>query len=414
MTPARTRGDSWILGLVLVVGIGALLLIGLAAQPDDARRAERAGSTHVSTPGGAKALYEYLARAGLESRRVTSADLSVPPGAALVVLEASLEEPEIAALLERVEGGLPLLVASSRVDDPFWAAAGLPVAMDGVPGRTIPAFPSPAVREVERVETSTGLRAILGRGGAGDGWIELLADDAGAIAVSRRLGAGELVVLLDPAVLSNGGLAKAHNLRFADAAIRHLAGTSRTVVFDEYHHGFGVERTVIAWVARAGFLPAVWLAGLVLVMDAIRRNRVRVGPPRPPPEPERRAVREFIGSYAALLRSSRHHRWAVRALERSLRRRLNDVAGIPFHAPPAAVFKRLAVVAPSAAARAYRALERAAELGTPGAERTDRDLLDLARDVHGALAALDRRNGSPRAAAGATTRATSIQETRRE
>lgn len=397
-TPARmNRADKWILGGVAALVFGGLLLIAIAAQPAADERAERIGSTRVATPGGAKALFEYLERAKLSPTRVETQDLSVPAGTALALIDVHLDEGEADVLVRRVEEGLMLFVASAAMDSPLFERLALEVRPDGAPGRAIAAWPSPAVRGVRRVEVEGNVRARLGGDGLpGSGWVELLAEDAGAVAVSRRIGAGEVIVLLDPAVISNAGLAKAHNLRFADSALRHLAGASGAVAFDEFHHGYGVERTVTAWIARAGLLPATWLAVLALIVDALRRHHLRVGPPRPPPAPERRAVREFIASYAGLLRAAGHRRYAVRALERTLRRRLQDDLGIPVATPPAEVFRKLTTRAPAAAARAYRALERASDLArAPGAEVSDRDLLDLAQDVRLAEGALTRHHPTP-------------------
>ncbi len=390
------RFDRILAGSVIAVGVGALLLVAFAAAPPAEESAARAGSTHVSSPDGAKALYEYLGRAGLTPSRVDTADLETPPGAALALVMVSLDDGEAAVLLDRVEDGLFLFVASGDPRDPLLASLGLPVSADGVAGRAQPAFPSNAVAGVKRVEVEGALRGIPGgdRGVlAGEGWIELLADDAGAVALARSVGAGAVIVVLDPTMVTNGGLPKAHNLRFADSALRTLAGESGRVVFDEFHHGFGVERTVGGWIDRAGLLPAVWLALLAIGADAWRRNRARVGPPRPMPQPERRAVREFVVSYAGLLRATGHRAWAVRAVEKTLRRRLHDELGIPLSAPPKEVFRRLTTRVPRAAARAYRALERASELGRVEAAPTDRELLEISRDVHEALSALHRRIG---------------------
>jgi len=389
-----TRIDRLVAVAVFGTLLAGVLLVSLAAQPARDERRQSAGSTFEAGTDGARALYEYLDRAGLHPSRVETADLVTPPGAALVILDAELEPGEVEDLLGRVRAGLSLFVASRNPDSELWDALDLEISTSGAPGRVGTAWPAADVQDVSRVEVETAARAVLGENDdetgtmTGAGWVELLADDTGAAAVSRRLGAGEIVVLLDPTVVSNAGLPKGHNLRFADASLRRLSGDGGLLVFDEFHHGHGFERTVTGWLGRAGLLPAAWLTMAIIAIDALRRNRSRLGPPRPPPEPERRAVREFVGSYAGLLLASGHRAYAVRALERQLRRRLQDELGIPFHAAPADVFKLLAVRAPGAAARAYRALERASTLGASGADVGDRDLLDIARDVRAAESAL--------------------------
>lgn len=384
----RRRGDAWILAGAAAMTAASLLFVALASAPDETTRQVRAGSTHETTADGARALYEYLDKAGLHPATVETADLQTPPGAMLVVVAANLSEGEAATLKARVEkDGLHLVIASDDSMDPTFETFGVPVKADGGAGRAIPAWPSPMVRGVERAEVVSTLRAQ-----PASGWVELLADDAGAVAAARALGAGEVVLLLDPAALTNAGLPKANNLRFADAMFRHLAGPDGVIVFDEFHHGFGRERTVAGWFSRAGLLPALWLFAFLFGIDALRRHFARLGPPRPLPAPERRAVREFIAGHAGLLRAAGHRAWAARALTRSLRRRLHDELGIPPRMPPTDVFRRLAQRAPAAAARAYRALEKGAAAGP---SLTERELLDLARDVRlseHALSTIRRRN----------------------
>lgn len=388
-----TTLDRFVAAVVFAGLIIAVLLVSLAAQPARNERRQSAGSTLEAGTDGTRALYEYLERAGFSPSRVETADLATPPGAVLVVLDAQLGDSEVEDLLQRVRGGLALFVATRDPQSILFQALDLELKDSGAAGRVRAAWPAAAVRDVGRVEVDTPFRAVLGENDdvsgtmTGAGWVELLADDAGAAAVSRGLGAGRIVVLVDPSVLSNTGLPKGHNLRFADSAFRDLS-PSKVVVFDEYHHGHGFERTMTGWLGRAGLLPAAWLAVAIIAIDSLRRNRSRLGPPRPPPEPERRAVREFVGSYAGLLAAAGHRAYAVRALDRQLRRRLQDELGVPFHTPPADVFKLLAVRAPNAAARAYRALERASALTQADARIGDRDLLDIARDVRAAEAAL--------------------------
>ncbi|HVO31156.1 MAG TPA: DUF4350 domain-containing protein [bacterium] len=361
--------------VLLVAGFAALalVLVALATGPDEREEKAHAGSTHVASADGTRALYEYLSRAGFHPGTVETADLAVPDGAALVVVAAGLSEGEASALAERVKSGLHLLLATDQAADPAFEALGMSVDADGGAGHAVAAWPSAMTRGVERVEVVSPLRAQPAAG-----WVELFADDAGAVASAKSLGAGEVVVLLDPAALTNDGLPRAGNLRFADAVLRRLAGPGGVVIFDEYHHGFGAERTIAGWFSRAGLLPALWLLALVFGADALRRYGTRVGPPRPAPQPERRAIREFIAGHAGLLRAAGHRAWAARALERSLRRRLHDELGVPLSTPPPEVFRRLAQRAPPSAARAYRALEHAAGAD---ADMTEKELLDLARDV---------------------------------
>src|SRR5207249_4039890 len=160
-----------------------ILLVAFAAQPT-AETEERAGSSEIAGPDGTKALYQYLDRVGFGVTRSRTADLPVPDGGVLVVIAADLSAPEAETLVDRVSRGLSLLVAGDDPTDPLLARLGLATSGGGAPGRALPAFPSPCLQGVDRVEVTGSLRASLAggagpakRGGAsGAGWVELLAD----------------------------------------------------------------------------------------------------------------------------------------------------------------------------------------------------------------------------------------------
>jgi hypothetical protein len=95
-----------------------------------------------------------------------------------------------------------------------------------------------------------------------------------------RRGKGHVVVLADPDVAANCGLAQGENAALSLALIDALRGEGGTVVFDETLHGF--ERTPSVW-RELGRPPLKQGSGhlALLFAAAVLAGAVRFGTPRP-------------------------------------------------------------------------------------------------------------------------------------
>ena len=94
-------------------------------------------------------------------------------------------------------------------------------------------------------------------------------------------GAGRVLVVGAPELAMNQALGRADNAQFWLSALRALG--PGPYAFDEHHHGFHQERSVVDFARRYGLHFAVGqlLLGLCLGALALRR----FGRPRPPPSP---------------------------------------------------------------------------------------------------------------------------------
>src|SRR6185369_1493483 len=144
-------------------------------------------------------------------------------------------------------------------------------------------------------------------------------DDSGALLVDYAYGWGSIVVLTDPYIVSNGGLALQDNLTLA---INMLEGLERDglIAFDEYHQGRGVSRNPFASYFEG--TPVIAIAGqlVLLVLVVLWTNGRRFGRPLPLPYVDRRSSLEFVASMAELQERSRAYDLAIENIYSRTRR----------------------------------------------------------------------------------------------
>jgi hypothetical protein len=291
---------------LIILVASALLLVLLAYERSALQQHRRASvySSYDTGPNGYRALYEVLRAAGLPVRRFERELGTLDPSIRTLILTGYEEDPSAkpldvhdAALLRRfvINGGR--LVA---IDAEF---AGAQDVTPGV-GTTLRNGGGDAI-----VVARNAYTAGVSRVGGSIGWsfpfkeprgVPLLANNQGMVAVSYRLGRGEVVAITAPALFGNAQLRDADNLRFAYNAI---AGHG-AAAFDEYVHGYNNSLTM--W----GALPppvhaAVWIV-LALVAIALIGANVPFAPPYLPDPPDERDSSDYIAAIAELMRRSRH------------------------------------------------------------------------------------------------------------
>jgi hypothetical protein len=212
-------------------------------------------------PTGLSAFSELLTRNGDHVSQLTTplGSASFPAGSTIVVAAPTSWQTTDSTTLERIlESGGTVVVAGqppagllsvlSSVSTPQWSADELTNATTVGSG--------PLVFGVSQVD-STGPGAwsttgdtsplLASTGTFGDQYL----------ALSVRVGTGTLVLLSSPAPLQNRLIGEADNAAFS------LDITSRSVVFDEYDHGYGRPGNGV------GGLPGSWKAALLLALAAV-------------------------------------------------------------------------------------------------------------------------------------------------
>ncbi|XXF76003.1 hypothetical protein P2318_23480 [Myxococcaceae bacterium GXIMD 01537] len=298
------------------------------------------------------------------------ADEDVPRTGLNRVLAPELSEDEVNQLLEFVKAGRSLVyVPWGSRENPLLNALGVELvkADTSLEMRTlVPPQSTPYTLGVEHVEAK--VQAYL-----------KLPEDAVAVLEDERLGLpvgavvpygeGRVLVVGAPELAMNKALARADNAQFWLSAMSALG--PGPFEFDEFHHGFTNERSVVDFARRYGlhFAVAQLLLGAALWTVSLRR----FGRPLPPPEAVRVGGTDALFAMSRLYREGRHHAFAAGLVLRGLAQELALYAGQPPHAPAASVAEALAARGREDLARGLRAVETAA-----GTVASDADLEHLA------------------------------------
>lgn len=210
------------------------------------------------------------------------------------------------------------------------------------------------------------------------------ADSSGALLADAAVGAGRVVALTDPFIVSNTGIAKADNLVLA---LNLMADRpDGLIAFDEYHHGHGNQGLLGA--ASGGFMsyfkgtPVPWIMAQIALVSALAvysRGRRFVRPT--PLRVERRTTNlEFVSSMANVIRLARARDLAMENVYSEFRRKLCRYAFAPSRLPTprlsAAVARRL-----QGNERELRLLLMRCEQVAQGTAASDSDLLKLVREI---------------------------------
>ncbi len=382
--------------------VGGLILTGLLGSWL-VRGAARGGfadtlSTWRAQPDGARGLYLLAEESGLPVVRRT-ADLRIMQGAGALVLLAvevedareddpdqtalaaerdkgledeevprhglnklhvpELDEDEAEKLLEHVRAGNTLVyVPWGSKENRLLDAVGVKLtkADTSLPMRTlVPPLSSPYTLGVERVEAKVQAYLQLPEEGA----VPVLEDEPLGMTVAAVVpyGAGRVLVVGAPELAMNQALARADNAQFWLSALRALG--PGPYEFDEHHHGFTNERSVVDFARRYGlhFAVAQLLLGLCLWAVALKR----FGRPLPPPESARVGATDALFAMSRLYREGRHHAFAAGLITKGLTQELALHAGLPAHAPAQAVAEGLAARGREDLANGLRAIARNAE-----------------------------------------------------
>jgi hypothetical protein len=244
---------------------------------------------------------------------------------------------------------------------------------------------APNVRTPTQLISGTGLRPIIG-------------SDRGMLVGQLTERNRTVLVLADPDVISNHGLAREGNAALAVALIKRLRGPNGTVVFDETIHGYtGSAENPFSLLFRFPFVIAT-VQGLIAVALLLWATLARFGAPQSVPPPLTAGRAGLLQNMAKLIAFTGHQQVMVR---RYVEETLRHVAR-QLHAPRTLTGDALvAWLKRVGGARGVTVdcgalMQQARELGVAG-RRDQASLVRLARDTHrwqGEM--LDGRSRHPR------------------
>ncbi len=366
VTPAR------ILSFVAVL---LVLFVLLAPQPRSDQSA--AFSSYATGAGGSRALYDVLQRLHFDVSR-NDQPLTTAPARASVYILLKPAQPLTTSELNRVIGAVArgaILVFTAEDESladslgfgliaptDFYTLQNATVA-GGNPAEPEPADPGRVLGTVipinATVGSTTGYRNdpflwVASRGSAGTESTD--STHLPALVRGHRYGRGYVIAIAPSQIVMNQALrfsvttiAIVRAIRFACATIGSGSPCS-TVVFDEYHHGFGKHADMIGTIQRSlaqtapGRMAIELLAAALVLLLAFA---VRPLAPVAARSASRRSPLEHVGALAHAYTRVNAHALGSRRLMRGLRRR--HPLGVPMSLPDETYLSALRSRIPSVA-----------------------------------------------------------------
>ena len=209
-----------------------------------------------------------------------------------------------------------------------------------------------------------------------------LGDDKGAVLADYDYGKGRLIVLTDPFVIANHGLARGGNLQLARNLLRELGAAARPLLFDEYHHGYRSETNGLIGYFRG--TPFWWALGQILLLSGLVIVSLgkRFARPLPLPQTDRHSPLEFVSSMASLQQAAAAHDLALENIYPKFKARLCRRLGLSLRARTDDIADALRA-SPRFAPFAERLLQvmQTSEQGLKGAALTDAQLIETVRAI---------------------------------
>jgi hypothetical protein len=200
-------------------------------------------------------------------------------------------------------------------------------------------------------------------------------------------GRGRIVLLSDPFIVANSGIALKDNLQLA---INLLAAPEGLTAFDEFHQGRGIARN--AFVGYFAGTPVLAICGqiaLLIILVLWTRGR-RFARPLPLPQVDRRSSLEFVASMAELQQRARAFDLAIENIYSRTRRVLTRYAGVDYNTPRAEIATRVAARS-TLSAHQVETLMRQSEDAINGGGISERQSIQLVKRLREMESALGLR-----------------------
>ena len=325
----------------LLVALGVVAVIVAILTPEAPGYTTGGRSTYSTAPAGARMAYELAARLGWRvERRLSTLDSSRVRIDVQAVLapEGGLGGHEVHRLLDNVRAGGGL-VFSLDGNDELADSLGLDTGrrgalLGGVLDPECPAPQSITARALLALPPEISDIVWQKRPAAGETTLAVVRNGRPApipVAIGFPLGAGRIAVTSNSAVFSNeavrncpwkADLAVVSMLEYA----RPVRDRSAPLVFDEFHHGFGIHggtlkaaATYLAHTSSGHFMIQALIAGLLLLMAKAPRPIL----PRETRVVSRRSPLEHADALGRAYADVAATRTATSRLVAGLRRRLS-------------------------------------------------------------------------------------------
>ncbi len=188
-------------------------------------------------------------------------------------------------------------------------------------------------------------------------------------------GRGRVILLSDPYIVSNGGIALKDNLQLA---INLVSGSDGLIAFDEFHQGRAEAQNAFAGYFAGTPVLAIFGQVILLVLLILWTRGRRFARPVPLPAVDRRSSLEFVASMAELQERARAFDLAIENIYSRTRRVLARYAGLDYNSSRSQIAERVAARS-SLDAHQLSTLMRQAEEAINGAAISERQSVQLVK-----------------------------------
>lgn len=190
--------------------------------------------------------------------------------------------------------------------------------------------PTPKTPPLKKIETIED-EAVVVRANPDDETASPLAPvvhleaDNRNILVDVPYGAGQIVFLSDPYIVSNGGINLVDN---AALAINVVTAREGIIAFDEYHQGYGTNKNrLLEFFAGSPVIPVFAQIALIVGLIFFSQSR-RFARAVPEPEPDRLSKLEYVSAMAELQQRTKGFDLAIENIYTDFRRRVARLVGV--------------------------------------------------------------------------------------
>ena len=152
-----------------------------------------------------------------------------------------------------------------------------------------------------------------------------LENDNKVLLADFPFGAGEIIFLTDPYIVSNGGISLLDN---SQLAINIIGSRRGVIAFDEYHQGYGKNENQLLRYFEGTPLFAIALQLFALIGLIFFSQSRRFARALPPSEPNRLSKLEYVSAMANLQKSTKAYDLAIENIYSDFRRRVSRLIGI--------------------------------------------------------------------------------------
>lgn len=211
-----------------------------------------------------------------------------------------------------------------------------------------------------------------------------LATPKGPLLIDYPHGSGRIVLLSDPFIVANGGIALDDNLQLA---VNMLTTAGGLIAFDEFHQGHGAKHN--AFVGYFQDTPVLAICGQIvfLILLILWTRGRRFARPLPLARVDRRSSLEFVASMAELQYRARSFDLALENIYSRTRRVLARYAGVDYNSSRKEIAERVAARS-TVNAHQLETLMRQSEEAINGegiSERQSIHLVKRMREIESAL-----------------------------